>query len=502
MKYFVPAWHDQYIDWSLNIPTIENYDSSDYMNILKKANEEVGLIITDYQPQYVSKLNQTSYSPDSIFSIFDYLQGVHGFESKVLEVDDFNWPKNMTNVYKDFNSLIYLRDKQHAVVSYDIDGHILKIIFFETEDHSEYTLLIDSRGFVSAKEDQQEIIYYDPFENWRFKQNKASGKVYVNPEVHISKKDEYDNINELIDEILLDYIKNQLKSDDQLIMTIDDESKFSQKKLIPYNPIYVVNQHHTYNNNLEEIASGDLVVGTENIKKEIEKKYGNRFNCTVIPIANSEFRLGHSLRQKTKEIAFFAENASKEENTAIIQKLADYLIHCSEKVSLKIYTYDYWKNIEINNILEQIQSENKDRFIIGEQEHAENKMIDDLDENIVPLLDIKSIRLTNLSDVFSNLDSARLLLNWGRSDALIQISGISVGIPQIQNFESPTVLNEKNGRIISQIDQIVPTINEYLTNLEVWNSSLVYNVQIMEQYSDEKIVQKWNQVFEKRRKTK
>ena len=27
MKYFIPAWHKQYDDWSINIPSIENYDA-------------------------------------------------------------------------------------------------------------------------------------------------------------------------------------------------------------------------------------------------------------------------------------------------------------------------------------------------------------------------------------------------------------------------------------------------------------------------------------------
>ena len=62
MKYFIPAWHKQYDDWSINIPSIENYDAAEYMTVLKKFDEEIGLIITDYQPQLLSKLNQIAFS--------------------------------------------------------------------------------------------------------------------------------------------------------------------------------------------------------------------------------------------------------------------------------------------------------------------------------------------------------------------------------------------------------------------------------------------------------
>ena len=34
MKYFIPAWHKQYDDWSINIPSIENYDAAEYMTKL------------------------------------------------------------------------------------------------------------------------------------------------------------------------------------------------------------------------------------------------------------------------------------------------------------------------------------------------------------------------------------------------------------------------------------------------------------------------------------
>ena len=40
MKYFIPAWHKQYDDWSINIPSIENYDAAEYMTVLKKFDEK------------------------------------------------------------------------------------------------------------------------------------------------------------------------------------------------------------------------------------------------------------------------------------------------------------------------------------------------------------------------------------------------------------------------------------------------------------------------------
>ncbi|WP_298491049.1 accessory Sec system glycosyltransferase Asp1 [Lactobacillus sp.] len=58
--------------------------------------------------------------PDNLFSVYDFLQGVHGFENKVLELEDFNWPKNAIFNYSPFRTLIVLENQLDATVFYDI----------------------------------------------------------------------------------------------------------------------------------------------------------------------------------------------------------------------------------------------------------------------------------------------------------------------------------------------------------------------------------------------
>ena len=41
----------------------------------------------------MTRLNQLNYYPDQLFSIYDYLQGIHNLESRVVEINDFAWPK-------------------------------------------------------------------------------------------------------------------------------------------------------------------------------------------------------------------------------------------------------------------------------------------------------------------------------------------------------------------------------------------------------------------------
>lgn len=496
MKYFIPAWHKQYDDWSVNIPSIENYDASEYMTILKKSGEEIGLIITDYQPQLSSKLNQISFFPSNLFSVYDFLQGVHGLENKILELTDFNWPKNAIFDYSPFRTLIVLEDQLYATVFYDIDGHILRISYPENNEHPAFSLRIDSRGFISNQDDAEKTIYFDPYGNWRFKKNKSSGKITINPEAHFCKRSEYENITDLIDEVLSRYLKINATDNDEIIATVDDETNFSNQILAPYKSWYLINRHHPYREQIKYISKSKLIVSSDEIKQKLEKEYNEDFDISVIPVFNSEFHLGHSQRQNIQEIGFFAENANDEDIDEIIQKLCSYMLKKPDNFSLKIFTYDFWKADCVNRIMAKIKEENKKRFILGKSEKAENSAIDGLDgESSLPELDVVHLRLTNISDVLSNLDKLRILINWGKADELMQISGISIGIPQVQNFSSPTVIDNKNGRIVKKINELLPVVDEYLTNLDSWNKSVVYNVQLMNQYSEENIIEKWREVF-------
>ena len=290
---------------------------------------------------------------------------------------------------------------------------------------------IDSRGFISNQDDEEKTIYFDPYGNWRFKKDKT-------------------------------------KNNDEIIVTVDDESSFNNEIIEPYKPLYLINRHHPYSKKIGSLARAKVIVSSNEIKQNLEKNYREQFDISVIPVFNSEFRLGHSQRQNVQEIGFFAENANDEDH--------------------------------VNKILEQIKEENKNSFILGKSEQAENAPIDGLDDEVsLPELDVAHTRLTNISDVLSNLDKMRLLINWGKADELMQISGVSIGIPQVQNFSSATVVDNKNGRIIKKISELLPVVDEYLTNLNSWNQTVVYNVQLMNQYSEENIIEKWKEVFKERK---
>lgn len=113
----------------------------------------------------------------------------------------------------------------------------------------------------------------------------------------------------------------------------------------------------------------------------------------------------------------------------------------------------------------------------------------------MPQIKIKELRLTNISQLLKALDKTRVLISWGSVDELMQMVAVSIGIPQIQNFVSKTVIHQKNGYICQSSEEIDMPLNDYLNNLTAWNNAIVYNVKMLNRYSEENIMKRWEKLL-------
>ena len=497
MEYFVPAWHEQYDDWSISIPTIDLLDATSYMRVLQDNDHRIGLIVSDYQPQLTTRLNQLSYYPDKLFSVYDYLQGIDTLQNRVIELDDLNWPDNAIFDFSPFRTLIVVEDKRIATVFYDIEGKILRIEYPENDSHEGYSLLMDSRGFVSSKSTRTEQMFYDPYGNWRFKKNYSSGEITINPKYNFCQKNKYTSINELINEVLQTYLIANLKDQDNLIVSLDDNATVDIKLFKKFKTSYIINEKLPYQNQLKSLDRAPLIVNQPDLAKKVAAQVENQDDIHIIPTYNSEFRLGHSAREKVQSIVFFAEKASDEDIGKIIPLLCKYVKKDYKNKKIRIFTYSLEKDNRVNQVLDEAKKKYHGQFIIGkENKDNENSEIEGLDKKtIIPIIDLKKMRLTNISELLKDMDRARVLISWGKADELMQIAGISIGIPQIQNFVSSTVIDQKNGYICSTVEDINSALDKYLNNLTAWNNAVVYNVDMMNRYSEENIMKRWQKIL-------
>ena len=499
MEYFIPAWHEDNSDWAVAIPSITILDATSHMRILQNNGHQVGIIISTYEPGLMTRLNQLNYYPDQLFSIYDYLQGIHNLESRVVEINDFAWPKNAIFDYTPFRTIIADKDKFIAKVFYDFAGKVIRVEHHGDTPSENYTVIMDSRGFISSKNTDHEAIFYDPYGNWRFKQDRDTGVVTINPNFNFYQKTTYSNIKDLINEVLQQYLETNLKKSDHLIVTLDNDSLVDLNQLNHSNAIFMINPRQPYQEELSNLNQGNLLVSKTDLADKLEQQYPEKFSVNVIPAYNSEFRLGHSSRERVQRIAFFAENANQADIEKIIKHLCKYVSHDFKNKSIQVFTYSLDKDNWVNQVIAKIKKDSKGKWIISsgdEKEKVENIEIAGLGKaKGLPQIKIKELRLTNISQLLKALDKTRVLISWGSVDELMQMVAVSIGIPQIQNFASKTVIHQKNGYVCQTAEEIDTPLNDYLNNLTAWNNAIVYNVKMLNRYSEENIMKRWEKLL-------
>ena len=65
----------------------------------------------------------------------------------------------------------------------------------------------------------------------------------------------------------------------------------------------------------------------------------------------------------------------------------------------------------------------------------------------------------------------------------------------MQDYETSTLVNDKNGKICKDFTELTQAISFYLDSLQNWNRALVYNVKLLNLYSEKNLMKIWNRIF-------
>ncbi|MBD5091117.1 MAG: accessory Sec system protein Asp1 [Lactobacillus sp.] len=493
MDYLVPSWHKQLVDWAYSTPEIQFDDTVSHMKVFQHHQRKVGLVIMDYLPQLTTQLSQIALAPDKIFSLFDYLQDVKGFENQVVDYLDFDWPDGAIFDYTNFRLFVVVKGKVYAKITFDTQSKIHSIAYFK-DGNIDRRLLMDSRGFISSEEHEGVETYFSPSGVWRFKRNKETDHVIINNSVFpFCRHSEYAHMQDLLIEVMQEQFLSELKSTDNLIVTLDDHMSIPIDIYQKYHPIYSISHWHQYSGQLPDKITSKVVFDSQ----ELLQRFNYISNGEVIPLFQSQFKLGHSQRLSQQRIAIFAENMSHDELAEMLEQLYPRLIANPLDEAVHIFAYSIEKSSMANQVIRELHQKHSGEFILSmnEIDPGENQIEK---EDIPPLLSIKVKRLTSTAEVLRALDKIRTLIIWNKNDQFMEIAGISVGIPIIQNFESIEVMDHKNGIVCDEISNISEFVSYYLDSLKHWNESLVHNVKVMNHYSEDNIFAKWQAILERK----
>ena len=105
--------------------------------------------------------------------------------------------------------------------------------------------------------------------------------------------------------------------------------------------------------------------------------------------------------------------------------------------------------------------------------------------------------LSSEEDIIQCLQKIRLVIDLGKTpNIFLQIASLSAGIPQINRVKSPYVIHGENGRVVETMDELKEAVLLYTEGLREWNKALIHTVRLLEEYSGEKVIEKWKESLE------
>ena len=103
---------------------------------------------------------------------------------------------------------------------------------------------------------------------------------------------------------------------------------------------------------------------------------------------------------------------------------------------------------------------------------------------------------SELYQIKDDLRISRLYIDVNvKQDLQLQLVALTTGIPQILSNPSDYIINPTNGIVLNAALTLEETVEYFLNNLNHWNLALVKNIELLEAFESDKIIEKWRRVF-------
>ena len=117
-------------------------------------------------------------------------------------------------------------------------------------------------------------------------------------------------------------------------------------------------------------------------------------------------------------------------------------------------------------------------------------------EDVVPVKFFVEQCVSEL-DVSKCIREQRLILDMRHnSEVYLQITGISMGIPQIVYNDTQFVEDQKNGLVLKDVNLIAEALIFYLDSLTNWNEAMVCSYELGKKYTTRVLIEKWKEVID------
>lgn len=503
MIYFISAWYDgndwkeREQEWYIAKHVSEFDDTVKQVQLFSRNKlYPYRIIILSYAPNFRHFLHRQSIFRADYWSVFDQMQCIESKTQRPFLVSDIQWPDRVEFIESLFVTNVQKDGEIYARIIFGDDGNMISIIFFEGGKIAR-TEHFDDRGFLSMTEvyedgEPSHEQYFDEKGVWKFSRYLGDGHIEINPLSNYFlwpegekkyKKLRYDNMEELIEEVLVRFVN---RTDDDAIFCVAMHHLHTNlwarllRKRKTVLSFFEGRTSLVKNEIMQQFLqdAGYIVTDTREDADIIRRTMGRAYpRMTSITPYDSRVDEGISMEFPYQNILVMTDGISQEKLDEILDELVKYINH-NFKTKVQLYTTTVYY----------------ERFMELEKKAAEmnNKVVTDLLNQEFFVV----ARCLDAMETNRKLRETRILIDLQDiPDQFLQISALSMGIPQITMRETQYVKNDRNGHIIKSVSELDEWLVYYLKDLSNWNHARVESYDMGSEFTTAEIQRQWIQVI-------
>lgn len=527
MLFFIPAWYsktewkESEQLWYYRRAQTEFDDTVKQVQLFHRNHSyPYEILLLSYAPNLRHFLHRQSVMRANYWSCFDAIQGIRSQKAAILSYHDLEWPDGIEFIFSNFAILAYLNGKKYAQIEFSEDGNMIRVDLYDSGKIARSNIY-DDRGFVSSTivyEDgkMQYERYLDEEGVWKLsvlpggsvevnKNNKGYLLVHNGQEKEARfKKNSYDSIEEVILEVTKEFLK-MTEEDDVFCLAMHSRHSELLLKALAGRKTVLSFYKDRIDLSSDEAArklvkkAGEIVVDSRETAAGIESAAGKKpVRISEISPFDTRVDFGISQQLHAQKILLPVDELSKEKIKKIIPELAEYL-KTNENARVHLFTRraDYDRKTNLLAMTREILEENGFDPLWARDE-KDNKFEFRLEEEDKIPVFFKVDQCVDELSVSSCMREQRVVVDLASvPDLFLQISAVSMAIPQIVAKETQYIIPNKNGFVCKDVSKLKDMLAYYLDSISNWNAAKVSSYELGQKFTTAQLSNQWREVIDR-----
>ncbi len=525
MLYFIPAWYlknewkedEQF--WYRRRMKTETDDTVKQIQLFQRNSIcEYKILLLSYTPNFRHFLHRQGVFRVPYWSVFDAIQEVQRKKQAVLSFHNLNWPKDIEFIYTPFSIVAMLNKEKYALIEFGEYGNLIQVNLYRDGQISRKNIY-DDRGFISCTSVYENgSKAYDQYLTekgvWKLC-HFADGHVAVNPRSNqylirtpkIQKqvpfsKNTYGSMEEVIEEVFKKALETTRHADMFCAAVHPQHLGLLGRLLAGRKTCFSVfeNRFPLDGNQaaVEILSRGDYIVtdSEENLAMISRQKGLENAAKKSIPPYDTRMDPGISQQLNVQKILFPVDHLPEGILEGAVKQLAAYL-EKNKDARVHLFT----RNAEFNRadiLLTEVREilRRSDYPSGWARKEDSNKSENPLDEeNQIPILFIVEQCVDELS-VNKCVREQRLLVDLADTpDLFLQISCVSMGVPQVLRTATRYMRSGKNGRVNTELAKLGKDLEYYLESIGNWNEAVIQSYELGKNHTTQYLIKQWKEVI-------